>query len=335
MSENNLDNSLKLIAKSSLIVFIGLFLSKLSIYLYRAVIARYFGPEVYGLFSLALMIVSWFVVFSVLGINQGILRYIPLYRGKEEINKIRYLFKSFFFFLLLTSIFSGLLLFVFSEFISVNIFHNSDLTLFLKIFSITVPLMVLLQFFLYLILAFEKINWYSFIYNILQDFVKVFSLILLVFLGFGINSIFFSYIFGTFSAFFAAYLVCKKYLKPIFGKYILNKEKRHELFKEVTSYSWPLLFSGIVATIFVWTDSFVIGFFMDVKYVGYYNSAIPIAMLLTIVSELFTKLFSPLITKEYSRDEENIGLIRQLSQQIGKWIFLFNLPLLLLMLIFP
>ena len=109
MKETNLDDSLKLIAKSSLVVFIGLFLSKLFMYFYRIIIARYFGPEVYGLYSLAVMIVSWFVIFSVLGLNSGILRYIPFYRGKKENDKIKFLFRYILLFLAITSIFFGII----------------------------------------------------------------------------------------------------------------------------------------------------------------------------------------------------------------------------------
>jgi len=332
---NTLDYSLKLIVKSSFVVFIGLFLSKLFMFLYRTTIARYFGPEVYGLYSLSIMIISWFVVFSFLGLHNGITRYIPIYRGKRQLNKIRYLFKSVFLFLFFTSFIFGIFLFFSSELISINIFHNHKLILFLQIFSIAVPLIVLSQLFIYLLLAYEKINWYSFIYNILQDFVKVFILVLFVLLGFGINSLFASYLLGILSAFLTSYFICRYYFDNIFKKSNLNKKQKSKIFKHVFSYSWPLLFFGIAFAIFIYTDSFLIGYFIDAENVGYYNSAIPIATLLIVLSEFFTKLFSPLITKTYYKNQKNLKLIKELSKQVGKWIFLFNLPILILMLFFP
>ena len=57
------NQGLKILAKSSIIVFIGIFLSKILIYIYRIIIARNFGPEVYGLFSLAIIIMGWFLFF--------------------------------------------------------------------------------------------------------------------------------------------------------------------------------------------------------------------------------------------------------------------------------
>ena len=58
---DQIDKSLKLIAKSSFIIFISLALSKILAYLYRVVIARHFDPEVYGRFSIALMLSGLFM----------------------------------------------------------------------------------------------------------------------------------------------------------------------------------------------------------------------------------------------------------------------------------
>jgi O-antigen/teichoic acid export membrane protein len=93
------------------------------------------------------------------------------------------------------------------------------------------------------------------------------------------------------------------------------------------------MFAGIITTIFYWIDSFSIGYFYNPVYVGYYNAAVPIITLLGLVPELFMQLFLPFITKEFSN--KNFDTIKQLSQQVGKWILILNLPLFLIMLIFP
>jgi O-antigen/teichoic acid export membrane protein len=72
---------------------------------------------------------------------------------------------------------------------------------------------------------------------------------------------------------------------------------------------------------------------MDAQYVGFYNAAIPIAALLTMAPDLFTRMFFPLITKEFSR--KRIEHINQLSKQVSKWIFVLNLPLFALIIVFP
>ena len=66
-----IEKNLNLIAKSSIFVFGAIIISKIFTYLYRIVIARYYGPEVYGLFSLGIMIFGFFVAFASLGFSEG------------------------------------------------------------------------------------------------------------------------------------------------------------------------------------------------------------------------------------------------------------------------
>ncbi len=327
------DKNLKLLAKTSLIVFVGVALSKVLGYIYRIVVARYFGPEIYGIFSLALMVLGWFVVFSSLGLSEGVLRYISLYRGENKDKKIRYVFKFSLTILTISSITAGILLFFLSNIIAIKIFHAPDLILFLRLFSILVPLTVLFYPLLSTIRAFEKISSFSFIYNILQNIVKVAFLALFVLIGLNSNSIIYSYILGIFSMLIAGFYVCKYKIPGLFLKSNLKKQEKSEISKNLFSYSLPLLFYGAISSIFYWVDSFFLGVFKTAEQVGFYNAAIPIALLLGIVPELFAQLFFPLITKEYSR--KKMDLIKELSQQLGKWIFILNLPVFILIILFP
>jgi O-antigen/teichoic acid export membrane protein len=77
----------------------------------------------------------------------------------------------------------------------------------------------------------------------------------------------------------------------------------------------------------------MIGYFMTVKDVGIYNAAVPIALLLNVAPEIFMQLFFPLVTKEYFK--KNYSLVRELSKQVGKWIFIITLPVFVLIFLFP
>lgn len=331
-----LDRNLRLMVKTSLIVFVGLILSKIFMYLYRIIIARHFGPEVYGLFSLAIMVTGWIIAFSILGLTEGILRFTSFYRGKKQINKIRYIFRISIITLFFSTTISTIFLFLSSDFIAINIFHNPNLTIFLKAFSILVPISIFSTVFLAVIRAFEKISWYSFITNILENAVKVAAILLLIFLGWKSNAVILSYILAFLSILIASYLVCKYKISEIFGKPKLRRKSKRKIMGNLFSYSWPLMLLGILSHIFHWIDSFAIGYFGMEKgaiNVGFYNVAVPIAMLILFVPDIFTQLFLPLITKEFSR--KNLIVIKELSKQIGKWIFLLNLPLFLLFILFP
>jgi O-antigen/teichoic acid export membrane protein len=332
-NSNDFDNSLKLLVKSSLIVLIGIFLSKIFTYLYRIIIARYFGAEFYGVFSLAVIIFEWFVILASFGMGYGLVRYIPLYRGKKEFLKIKFIFKISTFLALFISLIISLFLFSLSEIISVNIFNDSSLIPFLKFFSLAIPPAVLLSLFIHTLQAYERIGLTSFLNNILMTGIKLFLLITLIFLGLQLQSIILSFVLATFIVFIISFFILNHYVLSSFPNDSIPNSKKSRLLKEVFSYSLPLLFAGITWKLFHWTDSILIGYFSNSLEVGLYNAAVPIAFLLGISSQLFIQLFFPLITKEYSQGRNDV--IKQLSKQVNKWIFALNLPLILLIIVFP
>ncbi len=331
--EKKINASLKLLVKTSLIVFIGVILSKAFTYLYKVIIARQFGPEIYGVFSLATVILSFFITISFLGLSEGLLRYISIYRGKKEITKIRYLIKVSTMILVVSSVLSMALLFILSDFISINIFHNEELSIFLKIFSILIPLSVLSGIFLSLIKAYEKISMYSFIVNILQNVSRVILLVLFIFVGFKSRSIAWSYFFSILLIAIVSYIASKKYLPEVFGAVDLKDRQKSKVIREVMAYSWPIVFLGAIGSLFIWIDSLVIGYLKNVSDVGFYNVASTIISLFGVAPELFMQLFFPLITKEFAR--KNFNLIKEISKQVNKWIFILNLPLFVIIFLFP
>jgi O-antigen/teichoic acid export membrane protein len=332
-NEAEINTGLKFIAKSSIIVFVGVFLSKFITYIYRIVIARYFDPEVYGLYSLASIVLNLFVVVSSIGLIKGLERFVPFYRGQKKIDKIKYLIKTLKIILIFSSIFFGAILYLSSSFISINIFHNENLTSFLKIFSILVPLTNLSYIFLHTLRVYERIASYSFIWNILQNFVKVGALILFIFWGLETNAIIFSYSLGILSMLLVAYILCRFKLPEIFKKYKLKKEEKSKIKKEVFFYSWPLMFSSLIMVLFYWIDSLLLGYFIGVGDVGIYNAATPLVGLMSFFPAMFAQFFLPLIAKEFGR--KKFGVIKELSKQVGKWIFILNLPLFFIMFLFP
>ena len=334
MIEENyeLNHNLKIVAKTSIFLFIGLIICKLLTYVYRIIIARQYAPEVYGFFSIALMIFGLFAMFASAGFFEGIVRYISYYRGTKNKKNIKKIFKVSLITITITSIIAGIIMFLSAEFLAVSIFHNPKLIIFLQLFSITIPLYALSQVFLATIRAFEKIPPIILIGQIIEPIIKLLILILLICIGIDyLKSISFSFIMGFLVSLVLSYLFCKKYLFKFFIDSKESKDKK--ITKELFKYSLPLLFSSVIIFIFGWTDTFLIGYLKTANEVGIYNAALPIALLLTLTPQLFNQLFFPIINREYAKN--NIKTIKELSKQVGKWIFIINLPALFIFLFFP
>jgi len=331
--QREINTSLILIVKSSLFVFFGVLFSKLFTYVYRVIIARYFGPETYGLFSLSMVVLFFLLSFFALGLQEGLLRFVPLYSGKKETQKIRYIFKFAVTIIIFSSILAGVLLYSFSGAISTFIFHEPDLAIFLKILSFIIPFFMIAYAFLAVVNGFEKIKVHSFISDFLLNLLKVVSIIILIFIGIKTNAVMLSYLIAVVIIFLIVYFYCKSKIPEIFGKVNLKTKTKKQIRKELLKYSWPLIFSGILSGILGYIDSFVLGIYKGAAEVGFYNAAVPLAVLMVFVPGLFIRLFFPLITKEFSR--KNFKVIKELSKQVVKWILIVNLPIFLLMILFP
>tara|TARA_Y100000310_G_scaffold206149_1_gene206504 strand:+ start:1234 stop:2832 length:1599 start_codon:yes stop_codon:yes gene_type:complete len=333
-NKKEIDESLSFLAKSAVIVLIGLILSKIFSYIYRIMIARIYGPDIYGIFFLAFSIVGLLIYFVLLGFDSGIVRNIPLYKSKKKTREIKFLLDFSFWTILIFGLFIGLLLFLFSETISIGLFHEPRLIFFLQIFSILVPVIALTNYFLAIINGYEKIGWFSFIENIWKSTMNILFLTFLVLLGIGYSSVPLSFLLAGISTLILSYIIVQKYTPHISKK--VKRELKHNKKKEVRNdflkFSVPLLFFNVISVLMAWIDSFSLGYFKSATEVGIYQAAVPIALLLYLAPQLFTKLLLPLFSREYGN--KKIEVIKQLSQQVGKWILLINLPLFLILFLF-
>jgi O-antigen/teichoic acid export membrane protein len=325
--------SLRTVAKFSLVMFAGLIFSKLFTYGIKFFVARDLGPEVYGLFSLASAILLFFVYFFGLGLPDGILRFSSFYNRPSDAHKIKYLTK---FSLVLLS-FSGILgcaiLFSFSDIIANEIFHNHQLEYFLKWFSLIIPFYIGFNLFLSFLRGNQRIVPYSLLLNITHPGLNLLILFLLVYAGYKSSSIVFSYLLSTVAVFFMSFLVCKKAISNKKDDRKPNANVKHEILSKLFVYSWPLIFSTILMNLFNWTDTYAIGYLKTASDVGYYNVAVTLANLFSLAPAIIGATFFPIAVKEYSN--KRINLVKKLSQQMTKWIFIFNLPIFIILILFP
>lgn len=331
--QEEVDTNLKKIARTAMVLFICLIVGKVLVYIYRVIIARSFGAETYGVYSLATMIVAWFSLVASLGFSESLTRYLPILVGKKKISDIKHMFRFTLKVLIISSFLAGILLFIFSEFIAVEIFHNSKLLTFLQFFSLAIPLIVISTPFNAALRSYEKTNWQSLIAYVFHNVASVGLVIILLSLELGTKAIIFSYLLGSLVTLVSSYLISKRLLPHLYKKEFRANKENKSLILEFIKYSWPLLFASFVGIFYSWADSFALGYLKTAVEVGLYNAAMPIAMLLGITPELFMQLFFPLINKEYAKD--NLYAVKEMSKQVNKWILIINAPAMVLLFVFP
>jgi O-antigen/teichoic acid export membrane protein len=319
--------SLKMVVKGAGIFFIGAVLSRFITYFTRIFIARYFGPEDYGLFSLGLAVIGFAGAFAVLGLPTGVTRYVSYYRSKKEEAQVKgVLVFSLFVVALVSCIFGGVLFLVSPQIASI-VFHNPELTKVFMVFAISVPFTALSSILTSSFEGFQDIKYRVYTERIILNVLKLVFIVFLGVLGYGVLGIAFAYTLATVLTFFIALYFLET---KIFS--LRSKIPAIYIKKEMLVFSLPLMLAGFMKTIMTRIDTVMLGYYRTAGEVGVYNAAVPTAQILVIATSSMAVLFLPVITELYVKGQKE--LLEVVYKTVTKWAFYLNLPVFLIMVFF-
>lgn len=321
------ERALKTVAKGAGIAFIGLLFGKFFAYLTRVFIARIMGPEVYGLISMGIAIISVFATLALLGFNPGLTRFIAFYRGKKNLEKVKGSIFSAFRISLPISIILAILLFVFSKHIAL-FFSKPALIPIFQILSFALPFSVIMSLSCSTLVGFKLIKHKVYTVDIGKNLSTLLLVAIFFYLGFNL----FGATLGFTLGFFVSSLVGLYYIKTkIFPK--IKKIKSVYATKELVSFSWPLLMVAVLGLVMSWTDVLMLGYFDTAVNVGIYSAALNTCVFLGVVSTAFGFIFIPLISELYSQDKKEE--IRNIYKTSTRWMFSIIFPTFLIFILFP
>ena len=318
---------LRRIAKGAGILFVGIIVSKLLTYAFRAIVARYFGASVYGLLILAIAITSFIASLALLGLPKGLLRYIAYYLGKSNKVIIAPMIGSVMKYVLPLCLLLGVVIFLFARRVSVFFFHKPELTPYLQVASVIVPLFALYSIFDNVLQAFQDAKAFVIARNLVDPLGKLLMLALLISLGVGIWGVTFAYVFGIACSVVAMFFFLKGRMLNFSAVFF----RPGQLSKSLVYYSLPLLLADFFSMIMVWTDVIVLGAFVTSSMVGVYDAASVSSRLLSMVPLAFSTIFMPSVTELFARDRMNVGKI---YKQVIKWVLITLLPIFMFLAMF-
>jgi len=325
---NNHNNKiLYILAKGAIWMFIGIFISKIFTYIFRIIIARA-GVEEYGLFSLGMAIVGVATVVSTLGFGSSLSRFISYYKENNEKKKLLAVINTSLRLVLILSFIIIAMIVLFSNILSIGLFHNKRLNLVLIILSLSIPLVGLRTIFLSTMEGFRNIKYIVYSKHISESIAKALFVFIVVFLGYGILAISLSYILALVLSFLVSFYLYKKTVHTSFRYGLRLHYPKTKLLK----FSLPLLFTGLMVYLLSWTDTFMIGHFINVNKVGIYNVASPLAQLTLFFPFMLFSLFIPNVTRLFIR--KKIKILNETFLSINRWVLLGNLLVLMLLLIY-
>jgi len=298
VSKQNLS---KIALKSSMYHLLTLFILKFGGLIFTIIIARMLLPELFGIYALALSIVTIAMVFTDLGIDITFLRYLSDSIGKKRNAKSKsyflYLikFKSFLIFFVIVS------LILFSKFISYNIYQK-PLLFYPLIFSCLFIISESFRGFMGQVFTAKKdFKTPVFFHAFFQISKIVLSILAILFLteSLKVQGIFIAFFFSSlFTLALTFFILLKKDRHILFGK-------TEKINKSKINYYWKFMILTSISVVFFGSiDMLMLGRFVDAEYLGYYRAAISLVITLATLfslSGVFLPIFTQIHGKRFSR----------------------------------
>lgn len=308
-------NSFKKIISSSGINFIFRVFALASAFLINIIIPRLFGLEAYGNYSLVFTIAQATAMIFALGIPSALIKLV----GNNSLNFLqakKVLIKG----LKATLLFSIIPILFFSvgsEFLSYDVFNNTKLVNYFFILTLSIPLFIFHEIFLYFFIATQKFRLYNLFMFVLPNLLLMLFLYLFIlfkgpehysFLAFAI-SIFIVVVIEAIMIF---------ELKP-------KKETSIVSSRELVKIASPLMFSSLMLFLLNWTDVIILGIMMSERDVALYNIAYKVGSVGFLVIVSVNLITMPKMAKLYG--EGNMEGLKKLIHQSTKLIAVLSIPI--------
>lgn len=304
------------------ITFAGILAGGTLQYLYHILLARYLGAEILGEFVLGITIVTIAASLSRMGLDYGILKYVPVYRSTQDKSRIKGTVVEALKLSGMIGVVISAVLVILSAQIASGIFHNQELSLILRILSFAIPLSALMSLLLATCQAFYIARYTALVQNFIYPIINIVLASAVLLKGWNIIGIASAYLFSTFISFaLAAYFLTRIFPNIMKGPSgIVNR-------KELINFSAPMLGFTLLTYLIFWTDTLMLGFFKSSEDVGIYSAAVKTSMLLLSLLYSFNYIFTPLISDLYSKNE--MERLERMFKTVARWCVTLALPLFL------
>lgn len=315
------------IAKSSVIVFTGQISKLVLAYILVAILTRYLGVEKFGLYHLGATVILVAATISRMGLENGLVRFVSIYRLENDVNKIKGIFFTSIIFTLILSIIISFWLFFYKDAISQRYFPYIELGDVIRIIIYSLPF-IASNFILFSVMqSFHASKYFTYITGFIDPLSKILIFLIFLFFGMGLYGMLYSHVITSIIVFLISLVVIYK-ISPIFKSNICLKCD----IKKLALFSAPLSLAGIFQLSLDWADTIMLGHYETSKYVGIYAVTVKLSLIGTFVLYSVNYMFAPVISATFSNND--FGKLKYLFQRITRWIFIVTLPISLILIIY-
>src|SRR5579872_5978172 len=283
---------------------------------------RGLGIEYYGLYTLSTAVVTLIGTVLTLGLDDAMIRYIAIYRGKKQPNLLRGLTIFCSALAGLAGLIGAILVISFAP--SIAAFENKpQIVPFLQVLGSTIPLMILTTIWAGGLQGFKDFKKRAILGKILLPFIGFMLVVITVIFFRTLYAILVITVIGTLLAAVGNLF----FFFQRFSKVKATKEKSEEYAaREWFGFAGPNFLTTIVGVVLDSIDTLLLGYFaVSVIALGQYGAAIKVTALIGMPLNALNTMFAPTIAELHSRGEHD--KLAAMFKIVTKWAVTFSLPI--------
>ena len=299
-------------------------------FLFTFIIARFFKLDTQGIFSIVFTLVALITLFSKLGIQTAMVKWLSNYFYNNELGEAKYFFLKIYKLTFIIALVLAFSLFFCAENIAILFFHKENLIKPIKIISFCIPFFASTEIIANYFRSKKNIIAFSF-YNFTAKFVfpLLFLLVIIIFTDNRITEIaIYSYSFGVILIGVIAFIHVNLDLVKI-----KSKSKKFITHKKILKTSIPLLFTSSLVMLMWWSDTFILGVYKSEADVGIYSVAVKLATISSFIYNAVISILLPKIAQYYKNND--VKKLKHTIQYSSRLIFIATIPIALVLAIFP
>jgi len=291
-------------------------------------IGRFLGPELYGQYTLTLVVPQLLLVFTNLGIEQGTIKFTASLRVKGEINRLTKIIKYALLLKALTGVTIFIINYAFADLFASAFLQRPDLAFYIRLASIGVAFQVIFSTIMSAFVGLDKTQYNALASNV-QAIAKAIISISFILVGFSVVGALWGHV--------ASYVVAAGAGVSILFL-ILHQEQNAESnynFKEALTtlmrYGAPLYISILLTAFIPLYRNILLAIFTTDANIGNYKAATNFETLLTTITVPITTILLPAFSKLDSSANQKVTTFFRIA---NKYTALLVLPITVLIIIF-
>ncbi len=322
------EQNIMLTAKGGSALFVGKLFNFASRFLVTFLLTRFLGAEQYGLYNIALSAAGLASGLALVGLDNALMRYIALYASRRDEGRVWGTLQVAIGISMVLSALISAALFGLAHVIATDVFHNAALAPALQLISFAVPFLGLSDILAGATRGFKHMEHMVIAQNLAQPASRVILILAFSLTGLNLMQAVISYALAD----MVASLILFYFLNSQFSlKRPLGAAQRET--REILSYSIPMWLSDMITTFRGSIQTILLGSLNSVFTVGIFSVANQLNLFADLVQTSATTAVRPIIVEVHDRgNREQLG---QLYQTVSKWLFAFNFPVFLIVVLFP